>query len=476
MITKHRKGYLFKKGRSYYLQYMVDGRRFKQALKDKDGNPITNRKQAEAKRKEIMAPFMVAQRESVLRTVAHKLDDTIQEREALTHPDIPSLKIQDAWEAYVASVNRPDSGPRTLKGYKQQWAKFVGWMEREYPRVTAIADVGAEIAQGYAQYLLAEIKMKVKRKRGKEEWEEEKVVKRAYSTNTYNKHVRVLELVWRVLHNGSGVATNPWVAVARKAENRQSRRELTIEEINTIVNNADSELQVLLVLGIYTGLRLGDACTLHWSEVDLARGIILRVPNKTARRKNTPVHIPIHPTLRLHIETTPRSDGNGYVLPGFAARYERNTSAVSTELRKHFTECGIQVHRDGTGDGTGKRAVVEVGYHSLRHSFVSLCRQANTPLAVVEAIVGHSNPAMTRHYTHVGDLAASQAVAALPPIGESDQGSSRGDGEEGTHAADSGTGNKVRTQMSAILRNSSAKTWLRDRDQLLDLLQDGRES
>jgi hypothetical protein len=28
------------------------------------------------------------------------------------------------------------------------------------------------------------------------------------------------------------------------------------------------------------------------------------------------------------------------------------------------------------------------------------------PLAVVEFIVGHSNPAMTRHYTHVGELAA----------------------------------------------------------------------
>lgn len=125
----------------------------KQALKDEGGNAITNRKEAEAKRKEIMALFMVAQRESVLRTVAHKLDDTIQEREALIHPDTPSLRIEDAWDAYVASVNRPDSGPRTLKGYEQQCAKFAGWVEGEYPRATTLADVGPEIAQDYAQYL-----------------------------------------------------------------------------------------------------------------------------------------------------------------------------------------------------------------------------------------------------------------------------------------------------------------------------------
>ena len=34
----------------------------------------------------------------------------------------------------------------------------------------------------------------------------------------------------------------------------------------------------------------------------------------------------------------------------------------------------------------------------------------------MEAIVGHSNPAMTRHYSHVGELAASAAVAALPSM------------------------------------------------------------
>jgi hypothetical protein len=47
---------------------------------------------------------------------------------------------------------------------------------------------------------------------------------------------------------------------------------------------------------------------------------------------------------------------------------------------------------------------------------VSLCHEANAPLSVVEAIVGHSNPAMTRHYTHTSEAAATTAVAALPDI------------------------------------------------------------
>ena len=69
-----------------------------------------------------------------------------------------------------------------------------------------------------------------------------------------------------------------------------------------------------------------------------------------------------------------------------------------------------------TDPGTDKRAVVRIGFHSLRHSFVSICREANVPLSIVESIVGHSNPSMTRHYTHTGEIAARAAVANLPSL------------------------------------------------------------
>jgi len=98
-----------------------------------------------------------------------------------------------------------------------------------------------------------------------------------------------------------------------------------------------------------------------------------------------------------------------------AAMYARSVCAVTDRGQHHLKTCGITLHKPGTGTG-GKRAVIEVGFHSLRHTFVSLCRESNAPLAVVESIVGHSNPSMTRHYTHVGELAAGRAVALLPSV------------------------------------------------------------
>ena len=84
-------------------------------------------------------------------------------------------------------------------------------------------------------------------------------------------------------------------------------------------------------------------------------------------------------------------------------------------------EEGIPVQNDKgnvklTSDPSGKRAVLQVGFHSLRHSFVSLCRESNAPLSVVESIVGHSNPAMTRLYSHTSEAAAVKAIAALPSL------------------------------------------------------------
>ena len=134
----------------------------------------------------------------------------------------------------------------------------------------------------------------------------------------------------------------------------------------------------------------------------------------------------------------------------------RRTDMVTDMVQRHFKACGIKPHKPGTGKD-GKRAVVEVGFHSLRHTFVSLCRESNAPLAVVESIVGHSSPAMTRHYTHVGELAAGRAVALLPSvIGEEEE--QPRNGEE-----------NVLMKIQRTVKAMTAANWKAKRAQLLAL-------
>jgi integrase len=52
-------------------------------------------------------------------------------------------------------------------------------------------------------------------------------------------------------------------------------------------------------------------------------------------------------------------------------------------------------------------------FHSLRHSFVSWMAERGVPLQVTMAMVGHMSAAMTRHYTHISNRAAREAVELL---------------------------------------------------------------
>ena len=71
----------------------------------------------------------------------------------------------------------------------------------------------------------------------------------------------------------------------------------------------------------------------------------------------------------------------------------------------------------GTGKGRdGKRALNVLSFHSLRHTAVSLLKDAGIPEAVVMELVGHDSKAMSAHYTHVGLAALEKAAAALPEV------------------------------------------------------------
>ena len=355
-----------------------------------------------------MAGFRMGDETAALESIRSRLDARQGELAKTAEAEAGQLSVANAWQKYLAASNRPDSGEETLRLYAGQWQRFASWMSENHPDQPALRTVTPEFADAYAANLAA-----------------------ACSPSTFNKHIALLSLVCRVLAKPAMIAVNPFGEVRRKRAVQHGRRELTVEELRRVCTEATGELRTLLALGTYTGLRLGDCATLNWSECDIVQGLIRRIPNKTARRNPKPVLVPIHKVLAAVLAETPEQARRGYVVPEFAAMYRHAPDSLTYRIQKHLMACGVRTQAEGTGvvwdigkDGkkhkrhTGKRAVVEVGFHSLRHTFVSLCRESGAPLSVVEAIVGHSNPAMTRHYTHTGEAAARSAIALLPGLKE----------------------------------------------------------
>ena len=189
------------------------------------------------------------------------------------------------------------------------------------------------------------------------------------------------------------------------------------------------EWHTLFLIGIYTGLRLGDCCRLDWANVNLGAGVIQVVPQKTKRHAHgRPVTIPIHPTLGAALlacgggvaaapadARPPVPNGlSGPVLPTVCALYQQSRSKVSDALARIFRAADITTSVKIEGR---RHRTPEATFHSLRHTFVSFAANAGIPLHFVQSIVGHESTAMTRHYYHEDVAGLRQAVAAIPAFG-----------------------------------------------------------
>ena len=135
--------------------------------------------------------------------------------------------------------------------------------------------------------------------------------------------------------------------------------------------------------------------------------MVVRVPNKTKRRHpDRPVIVPLTPELHEHLLSLTHGNTTAYVCPRAAEQYLRNGSWGRSETTDRFMKvlelAGIRAHKVGTGKGTGKRAVVEAGFHSFRHTWVTTSEEAGIDEAAVRAVVGWGSPAMARVYSHIG--------------------------------------------------------------------------
>lgn len=426
-MAKLRKGYLIRRGKTYYAAWYVGNKQFVKTTAQ------TDRKEAEKELAKMMQPYLVSDEVRTLETVKARIEGAKSELISLDEAKNPPLVIADAWTAFERSPERPDSGDATLRQYRSEFRRFETWIAKAHPEIKTLRDVSEAHANAYAKDL-AEAKA---------------------SASTFNQHVGFLRLLWRVLRKEAQHTTNPWDVIRRRRLTMAARRELTVDELRRVCANAEGEMRLLFALGIYTGLRLGDCATLRWGEVDLVRNVIRRIPMKIARRKKTPIHIPIHAVLSALLSEVPQRQRRNDVLPELAQMYRCDSAALSKRIQAHFEASEISTHSDSTEERI--KAAVDVGFHSLRHTFVSLCREANAPLAVVEAIVGHSSPAMTRHYTHVSDHAAGMAVALLPSV--------IGDSEPTVKKKA-----PSKTVIAARLKSMTAENWTAVRDELLAAL------
>ena len=186
------------------------------------------------------------------------------------------LPLAEVWNEYIKSPNRNELAPSTLHAKRNVWMHFAKWMEHNYLPVEDLAGVTPDAIAEYLASLRANL-----------------------CGSSYNNRVCVLREIFRVLADKAGLDEDPWYGVRLRPDDSHSRRELTTEELRRLLKAAKeygnqargtkhqapstNEWHTLFLIGIYTGLRLGDCCKLDWSQINIAQSVIQLMPQKTRR-------------------------------------------------------------------------------------------------------------------------------------------------------------------------------------------------
>lgn len=220
---------------------------------------------------------------------------------------------------------------------------------------------------------------------------------------------------------------NPAVRLGRFSRGlteREARRvtALTAEELARLLTLASRDYPEnadLLHVLAWTGLRLGEACGLQWSDIDLA-GHFVEVNRAVAYRAH-----------RVQIGAPKSGQARRVDLPSaLVARLRARQSLCEAEAIVQGRELSSWVFpapSDGSKPINAAHLRFKVWYrllrvaglrgvrlHDLRHTFASLLLQAGEPIAYVKEQLGHSSIQVTvDRYGHFIPGANRQAVERL---------------------------------------------------------------
>ena len=388
--SKHGTGTLFRRGRVFIAQWMVDGKIYKRTTGE------ANRREAEKKLAEFTAPFRMGDEKRTLETLVARVGGIGAELQQYEDGK-PAMTLGAAWTAYLESPRRSKrAGAATLDTYELQYHRFVDWMRKHYPAVKELRHVTEDHAAKFCAHLTKTV-----------------------SANSFGKYVVLLRRVWAVVGKQARATVNPWQDVEKPPLDTRSRRPLTSEELDRIFNYVHGEMRILFFLGFYTGFRLGDAVCLRWDVIDMASGHFVLTPHKTRKSREAQrtggVFMPMHPALWAVLKEYHPRGATGLVMPELAGVYERDRTALTKRIREVFEACEIETKRKVDGR---KLQAVEVGFHSLRYSCASEMMKQGISVSIVQKLLGHATPQMTQKYFKLDPATARNAVNSLPCVGD----------------------------------------------------------
>ncbi len=235
---------------------------------------------------------------------------------------------------------------------------------------------------------------------------------------TTNLLLKILAGAWSQAMDDGLLRENAFGSIKMVKDNKtQIRRAFTLDEIKRILAECgDTEWRGLVLLGLYSGQRLGDVARMTWQSVDLLQGELKFLTGKTKR----PMVIPLAKPLHGYLMTLPAPDDpKAPLFPAACKLGAKRTSPLSNEFREILVRAGLATARTHQSTGKGRASKREgdaLSFHCLRHSLTSWLKNAGVSNAIAMDLVGHDSEAISRNYTHIESATKAAALNKLPDV------------------------------------------------------------
>lgn len=171
---------------------------------------------------------------------------------------------------------------------------------------------------------------------------------------------------------------------------------LAVEEVQRLLAAIEQSKYRVFFATVYgTGMRVNEACRLHTTDIDAARGVIHVRKAKGKRERCVMLSPRLLRLLRMY-----------WV-------FERPTAPWLFESRDGRPLCR-QTARDVLRRAATKAGLVKrITPHVLRHSFATHLLDNGTDVRVIQTLLGHKSIKSTARYTHVSTKALAGTQSPL---------------------------------------------------------------
>lgn len=179
-----------------------------------------------------------------------------------------------------------------------------------------------------------------------------------------------------------------------------SEKEQMILEKYLVQDMTPQKLGILICL--YSGMRLGEICSLQWSDVDLNQRVfhVRRTVQRIYNRENshsTEIIIGT-PKTQSAIRDIPITSRLWGLLYAWQHMQEADNCLVSGRYKAFMDPRTYQIKYKGFLEGCGLRYR---NFHALRHTFATRCIEKDIDIKSLSEILGHSSVNITlNRYVH----------------------------------------------------------------------------